>query len=168
MLQKAHLRAQFLEALTSAPVNYRIVHKPKFRPITKLTTEESQQEGVKKVLQRETVRHLQGDGERKLMARITAGDPTAVAHGVAPIDDPRVFEFDKRAGSAAGVTAAEACKEEICVRFAPCGTEAYESSFVLEVEGGRGCEFTLRGQSAETEYGQVAAKTVKKISGSGL
>eukprot|EP01062_Namystynia_karyoxenos_P040371 TRINITY_DN2944_c0_g1_i4.p1 TRINITY_DN2944_c0_g1~~TRINITY_DN2944_c0_g1_i4.p1 ORF type:complete len:2292 (+),score=566.42 TRINITY_DN2944_c0_g1_i4:508-7383(+) len=52
---------------------------------------------------------------------------------------------------------AEVRERQVEVYFRPRGTAVFESRFRVDVAGGRGCEFTLRGVSAQTEHADLAA-----------
>eukprot|EP01063_Lacrimia_lanifica_P035586 TRINITY_DN6833_c0_g1_i1.p1 TRINITY_DN6833_c0_g1~~TRINITY_DN6833_c0_g1_i1.p1 ORF type:complete len:2170 (+),score=858.79 TRINITY_DN6833_c0_g1_i1:976-6510(+) len=129
----------FIKTTTSAPVQYRIVHDEKFRPITKVTSGHAQGELLKSVMKREAQKQLQGS---------SGADEV-------PIDEPDVFTFDSTEGYIPGGENGEVV-QPVVVTFTPRGTSHFESVFKIEVDGGRGCEITLRGVSTEAEYGVVA------------
>ena len=82
--------------------------------------------------------------------------------GSPPIDDPSVFIFDSLCGVVPGVESStnksitDIPQVAIVIKFNPRGNSTFESSFRIEVEGGRGCEITLRGHAVLNEYGTIA------------
>ena len=130
--------------------------------MTQLTAVLSKAEALKSTLQRETVKQLQGSvSDKKLAQRISEGE-SAVAHGLNATDNPEAFVFDCTEGVIPGQSA-ERQIAELKITFKPLGTACFESCFAIEVEGGRGCEVTLKGRSEDTEYGRVARGTAKIV-----
>eukprot|EP01060_Flectonema_neradi_P039573 TRINITY_DN875_c4_g1_i1.p1 TRINITY_DN875_c4_g1~~TRINITY_DN875_c4_g1_i1.p1 ORF type:complete len:2129 (+),score=352.86 TRINITY_DN875_c4_g1_i1:899-6388(+) len=133
----------FLKSSTSAPAKYRISHSSKNRPLTKQTLTDVSSVPIVTMLQKESTKNATSGGISEAL-----------------IDDPSVFVFDSLAGTVPGVESVDddpgsAPQVPVVIRFAPRGNAIFESTFRVDVDGGRGCEITLRGHAVLDEYGTI-------------
>ncbi|KAJ9451095.1 hypothetical protein DIPPA_20886 [Diplonema papillatum] len=165
----------YLKSVTSAPATFRIVHKAVLRPVTQrqAANETDHAASLVSALALETSRKIQsktvqrsGANAAKARTAQKGGILDATARGqdadelqlqeAAPgtVDDPNVFTFSPSSGVLPGGDETSALT--VKVSFSPRGSTVFESVFSVLVEGGRGCDITVCGVSAEDEYGAVA------------
>jgi hypothetical protein len=171
--QPVYKRVVRLINVSPCPASFTIRHEPSDRPISRRTAVVTRATALKAT--RAAIENASGDGAG------FEGTPTGLATGTfarttnalgalggaaeannvtvqlaaddaLPVDDPNHFRFDELSGT---IDAASAGSKptvlEIPVTFVEHAMMVFESKFVVDVDGGVGCSFTLTGVGRGTE-----------------